>query len=88
MRVSRMWRDLKAQINAGLGHETERVSKPGDLAIFCPACPQPDINLPQGWESDPKRYQLYIMSMIFMLILLDGYIPGVLSLMAIFLLST
>ena len=64
-----MWRDLKAQINAGLGHETERVSKPGDLAIFCPACPQPDINLPQGWESDPKRYQLYTMSMIFVLIL-------------------
>jgi hypothetical protein len=56
MRVSRMWRDLKAQINSGLGHETEKDPQPGDLAIFCPACPQPDINLPQEWGSDPRRY--------------------------------
>ena len=64
-----MWRDLKAQINAGLGHETERVSKPGDLTIFCPVCPQPDINLPQGWKNDPRRYQLSILSMIVMLMI-------------------
>ena len=56
MRVSRMWRDLKAQINSGSGHETGRDPQPGDLAIFCPACPQLDINLPEGWEIDPRRY--------------------------------
>ena len=55
MRVSRMWRDLIAQIDSGLGHETDKDPQPGDLAIFCPACPQPDINLPQGWEDDPRR---------------------------------
>jgi hypothetical protein len=60
----------------------------GNLAIFCPACPQPDINLPKEWESDPKRYSLHILSMIIMLTILDGYILGVLSLMAIFLLNT
>ena len=64
-----MWRDLIAHINSGLGHETEKDPQPGALAIFCPACPQPDINLPQGWESDPRRYQLYILSIIIMLIM-------------------
>jgi len=56
MRVSRMWRDLRAQIDSGLGHETKAEPQPGSLAIFCPACPQPGINLLQGWEKDPKRY--------------------------------
>jgi hypothetical protein len=63
-----MWRDLMAQINSGLGHETNQDPKPGTLAIFCPACPQPDINLPQEWESDPRRYWLYILSIIIVLI--------------------
>ena len=57
-----MWRDLKAQINSGLGHETKAEPQPGSLAIFCPACPQPGINLPQEWGNDPKRYWVYIFS--------------------------
>jgi hypothetical protein len=44
-----------ARINSGLGHETKTELQPGDLAIFCPACPQPGINLPQGWEKDPEE---------------------------------
>ena len=68
MRVSRMWRDLKAQINSGLGHEPKAEPQPGRLAIFCPACPQPGINLPQGWEKDPKRYWVYTSSGIAVLI--------------------
>ena len=33
-------------------------TKPGELALLCPACPQPDCNLPTGWEMAPpeKRY--------------------------------
>jgi len=23
---------------------------PGKLAVLCPACPRPDVNLPVGWE--------------------------------------
>jgi hypothetical protein len=56
MRVSRMWRDLMARINSGLGHEEDSELQPGGLAIFCPACPQPGINLPNEWDQDPKRY--------------------------------
>ena len=28
----------------------------GTLASFCPACPQPSINLPDDWEDDEQRY--------------------------------
>ncbi|KAG2158719.1 uncharacterized protein EDB93DRAFT_1237961 [Suillus bovinus] len=30
--------------------ELMRVSRPGDLALFCPSCPQPGINMPLLWE--------------------------------------
>ena len=60
MRVSRMWRDMIARVNSGLGHKAEEQLQPGGLAIFCPACPQPDINLPEGWDHDPKRYVLLL----------------------------
>ena len=48
-----------ARINSGLGHEKEKELQPGDLAIFCPACPQPGINLPKEWNHDPKRYMIF-----------------------------
>jgi hypothetical protein len=51
-----MWRDLIARVNSGLGHEKEAALVPGSLAIFCPACPQPGINLPEDWDQDPKRH--------------------------------
>ena len=60
MRVSRLWRDLKARVSSGLGHEINPTLQPGELAIFCPACPQPGVNLPKNWEKDPKRYVINI----------------------------
>ena len=56
MRVSRAWRDITARLQAGYGHDTEEPVAPGSLAIFCPACPQPGINLPDNWEEDEKRW--------------------------------
>src|SRR6202789_1938492 len=29
-------------------------STPGSLAIFCPSCPQPGINLPPDWTNLPN----------------------------------
>jgi hypothetical protein len=55
MRVSRAWRDIIARIQAGFGHCAEEQVAPGDLAIFCPACPQPGINLPTDWKDDERR---------------------------------
>ena len=28
----------------------------GPLALFCPSCPQPGINLPSDWEQDPNKW--------------------------------
>lgn len=41
---------------AGRGHiEGGPGSTPdGGLAVACPACPQPNRNLPSGWESAPR----------------------------------
>ena len=30
----------------GFGHDLHRKPGNGDLAYFCPACPQPGVNLP------------------------------------------
>ncbi|KIK11700.1 hypothetical protein PISMIDRAFT_122258, partial [Pisolithus microcarpus 441] len=51
MRVSQLWRDLKHRKWFGFGHDTELDPGEGGLALFCPACPQPGINLPPDWKA-------------------------------------
>ncbi|KAG1852098.1 hypothetical protein DFJ58DRAFT_716618 [Suillus subalutaceus] len=53
MRVTRQWWKLKLLKWNGFGHEDKKVT-PGDLALFCPACPQPGINvtLPTGDDAE------------------------------------
>ncbi|KAJ7444965.1 hypothetical protein B0H11DRAFT_2249680 [Mycena galericulata] len=54
------------QVGGGRGHDPAGVmgTKPGELAIECPACPRPGINLPEGWEEaseeDKKLYILFL----------------------------
>lgn len=56
-RLSRCWRWLKKLKWAGLGHTDANLTETssGELAIFCPTCPQPGINLPADWKDDPNR---------------------------------
>jgi hypothetical protein len=58
LRLSRLWRWMKKLKWAGYGHKTADPNSPnsGELANFCPACPQPGINLPLNWKDDPNRY--------------------------------
>ncbi|ESK82358.1 hypothetical protein Moror_12214 [Moniliophthora roreri MCA 2997] len=52
-RVTREWRHLKMLKRAGRGNNGMRSvnqTHPSELAIVCPACPHPGINLPDGWE--------------------------------------
>lgn len=56
MRCLRQWRDLQARRRAGYPFDGETPPKPGSLALFCPACPQPGVNLPDDWKSDPQQY--------------------------------
>jgi len=60
MHTSRAWRDIIARIQAGYGHTAEGIVEPGALAIFCPACPQPGVNLPNNWEKDKRRWVMII----------------------------
>jgi hypothetical protein len=57
-RMSRVWRWMKKLKWAGFGHKAGDVQEPaaGELANFCPACPQPEINLPEKWEDDSQRW--------------------------------
>lgn len=57
-RLSRLWRWMKKLKWAGFGHKVADPMnvEPGELGIFCPACPQSGINLPDDWELDPNRW--------------------------------
>jgi len=53
-RMSRLWRWMKKLKWAGYGHNNKDATNPdaSKLANFCPACPQPGINLEEGWLAD------------------------------------
>ncbi|GLB34333.1 hypothetical protein LshimejAT787_0112170 [Lyophyllum shimeji] len=60
-RLSRGWRWLKKLQWSGVGQAGKGINDvgEGELAIFCPTCPQPEINLPPDWQSD-KNWKVYI----------------------------
>lgn len=47
-----MFRHLKMMKRAGRGNIAGGLlsTAPGDLALSCPACPIPHVNLPENWE--------------------------------------
>ncbi len=49
----RIWWHLKMLKRSGRGHDPAGVvnMQEGDCALHCPACPQPGMNLPNGWEA-------------------------------------
>ena len=55
MRVSCQWRDLLNRKRFGFGHDLDSNPGASDLALFCPACPQPGVNLPDNWKSQPEQ---------------------------------
>ncbi|KAG2003780.1 hypothetical protein CC2G_004358 [Coprinopsis cinerea AmutBmut pab1-1] len=55
-RVGRQWRRLKELKRYGFAH-TNRTPGKGELALFCAACPQPGVNLPQNWKADPEQWK-------------------------------
>ncbi|KAK7680044.1 hypothetical protein QCA50_016990 [Cerrena zonata] len=53
LRIMREWRNLQSRKRAGIfGKDANKEISPGGLALFCPACPQPGINLPPDWKTD------------------------------------
>jgi len=54
MTISREWLDLLLRKRFGFGHNLNSEPGNGDLALFCPACPQPGINIPSNTSKDPQ----------------------------------
>lgn len=59
MRCLNQWRHLKALKRAGRGHDAAGAAgtSDGELAVLCPSCPRPRINLPKDWMEAPKEKQ-------------------------------
>ena len=53
-RVSRQWRQLKKWKWYGMPYDA-RTRGPGEMALFCPACPQPGVNLGPRWAADKDK---------------------------------
>ncbi|KAI0346079.1 hypothetical protein BDW22DRAFT_1323196 [Trametopsis cervina] len=60
LRVIRQWRHLKTRRQSGVAHDGYRTGVTGQMTLFCPACPQPNVNLPMEWENDPERWKYRI----------------------------
>ncbi|KAI6006503.1 hypothetical protein F5J12DRAFT_782792 [Pisolithus orientalis] len=56
LRVARMWWLLKLLKWQG-SHTSAEDASPGELVLFCPACPQPGINIPED-EMDYSHWTL------------------------------
>jgi hypothetical protein len=68
-RMSRLWRWMKKLKWAGYAGSTKPVNEisPGELAIYCPACPQPGINIPENWKEDLQRHVNIFLKNIFLI---------------------
>ncbi|KAJ7026597.1 hypothetical protein C8F04DRAFT_1267965 [Mycena alexandri] len=57
LRMSRQLRHLLMLERAGIWYLPGGVcsTQPGQLALDCPACPRPGVNLPDGWENAPPE---------------------------------
>ena len=48
-------------MQSGLAYQGNEPPSDGSMAVFCPACPQPGINLPNDWNTRYKPYAIIIM---------------------------
>ncbi|KAF7367916.1 CxC2 domain-containing protein [Mycena sanguinolenta] len=64
LRMCREYRHLLMLLRAGRAHEEGGVlaTAAGELAVFCPCCPNPEVNLPPNWHEAPDGQKfLYIL---------------------------
>lgn len=61
LRVTRQYRHLMLckRARRSLDPSGIEATKPGELALQCPACPHPGKNLPDGWETSAKQYVFF-----------------------------
>ncbi|KAI0045474.1 hypothetical protein FA95DRAFT_1473414, partial [Auriscalpium vulgare] len=56
IRAARFFRNIRALKRAARGHDPAGIeaTAPGALVVQCPQCPQPGMNMPDGWEDAPE----------------------------------
>ncbi|KAJ7044201.1 hypothetical protein C8F04DRAFT_942455 [Mycena alexandri] len=68
--IARQYRMMQMLKRGGRGHDDSGVAGTGqgELALLCRACPQPDINLPDGWDKidwdemdEDQRYKYFLL---------------------------
>lgn len=59
LRLVLQWRHLKMLKRGGRGNDPTGIAgtRSGELAVLCPSCPYPGINLPVGWADVPPGMQ-------------------------------
>ena len=74
LRSLRMWRHIRMAKRGGRAYDSSGIegTSPGELAVLCPACPLPSVNLPPNWHSVGKDleyvrplYTFLLLSMTF-----------------------
>ncbi|KAF7288127.1 CxC2 domain-containing protein [Mycena chlorophos] len=68
LRIDREYRHLIMLKRGGRGHDPAGASgtKSGELALRCPACPRPNVNIPDDWENEPSASSCkYAMNLAF-----------------------
>lgn len=65
--MTREWQHLKMLKRAGRGHHPDDIehTQPGELAVLCPACPQPGKNLPPDWKNADTSKRLVLIKHLF-----------------------
>lgn len=58
-RVMMQWRHLKLLKRGRRAHDPAGVggTQLSELAILCPSCPRPGVNLPGGWDNSPPEFR-------------------------------
>ncbi|KAF7295136.1 CxC2 domain-containing protein [Mycena indigotica] len=63
LRMACQYRHLLSLKRGGRGYDARGVlgTTPGELAVLCPACPRPGVNLPDDWQNaPPAQAGLYV----------------------------
>ncbi|KAJ3493118.1 hypothetical protein NLJ89_g11089 [Agrocybe chaxingu] len=58
--VVRVWRLLTATKRLGQAHGIDALlpnRPPGNLLVYCPACPEPQVNMEPHWDQTPVEYR-------------------------------
>ncbi|KAJ7159910.1 hypothetical protein C8R43DRAFT_1086852 [Mycena crocata] len=68
MRMCREYRHLLMLMRAGRGHDPEgaEATKPGELAVICPVCPHPGMNIPDDWMNASPENQYVSLHFFFL----------------------